>query len=40
MAKYKMPNGTIFNTTYKKAMKLWQSGKYGTGYEQKKKKKK
>ena len=29
---YTMPNGTVIKTTYEKAMKKWQSGKYGTGY--------
>jgi hypothetical protein len=33
--KYKLPNGKIIKCSYEKALKLWQSGKYGSGYENK-----
>lgn len=29
---YKMPDGTIIETTYEDALKQWQSGKYGLSY--------
>lgn len=31
--KYTMPNGDEIYCTYEQALKKWQSGKYGTGFE-------
>lgn len=34
---YKMPNGKLVKLNYERAVKEWQSGKFGTGFELKRK---